>query len=163
MWMYCGAMWISTFQMWINADILWVSIMEIYVNSWINSKLMWTATLKMWIHHISTSWQCGSTTSPHFHNVEFPHLHIRQFDLYPLFNQSYFLSISQVDSSMVQYCSFQRYGPINFIRHIGRMIFTSPEANLDWGLLVFIPILPFSLALSGRSTDMTEILQSLNS
>ena len=101
MWMYCGAMWISTFQMWINADILWVSIMEIYVNPWINSKLMWTATLKMWIHHISTSWQCGSTTSPHFHNVEFPHLHIRQFDLYPLFNQFYFLSISQVDSSMV--------------------------------------------------------------
>ena len=84
MWMYCGAMWISTFQMWINADILWVSIMAIYVNSWINSKLMWTATLKMWIHHISTSWQCGSATSPHFHNVEFPHLHIRQFDLYPL-------------------------------------------------------------------------------
>ena len=36
--------------------------------------------------------KCESTTSPHLdnvdplhpHNVEFPHLHIRQFDLYPL-------------------------------------------------------------------------------
>ena len=64
MWMYCGAMWISTFQMWINAYILRVRIMEIYVHSWINTNYMWTTTLKMWIHHISTSWQCGSTTSP---------------------------------------------------------------------------------------------------
>ena len=38
------------------------------------------------------------------------------------------------------------------------MIFASLEANLDGGILVFYPILPFSLALSGRSTDMTEIL-----
>ena len=40
---------------------------------------------------------------------------------------------------------------------IGRMQFTSFEANLGLGLLVY-HILLFSLPLSGRSPDMTEIL-----
>ena len=88
MWSNVDVLWISTFQMWINAYILQIRIMEICVHSLINTDYMWTTTLKMWIHHISTSWQCGSTTSPHLNNVEFPHLHIWQFDLYPLSNQS---------------------------------------------------------------------------
>ena len=42
---------------------------------------------------------------------------------------------------------------------VGRMKFASFKANLGWGwgLLVY-PILLFSLPLSGRSPDMTEIL-----
>ena len=42
---------------------------------------------------------------------------------------------------------------------VGRMILASLEANLGggWGLFVY-PILLFSLLLSGRSPNMTEIL-----
>ena len=43
---------------------------------------------------------------------------------------------------------------------VGRMKFASLEANLGggWGLRVFYPILLFSLPLSGKIPDMTEIL-----
>ena len=65
--------------------------MEIYVNSWINSKLMWTATLK-----------CGSTTSPHLDNVDPPHLHITimwSFHTYTFDKMIYTLSQFQVNFS----------------------------------------------------------------
>ena len=65
MWSNVDVLWSNVdFQMWINAYILRIRIMEIYVHSLINTNYMWTTTLKMWIHHISTSWQCGSTTYP---------------------------------------------------------------------------------------------------
>ena len=158
MWMYCGAMWISTFQMWINADILWVSIMEIYVNSWINSKLMWTTTLKIWIHHISTSWQCGSTTSPHFHNVEFPHLHIPQFDLYPLSNQYYFLAVSQVNSSMVHLLWQLSERWFYHIWIVGKIIFVSFDANLDWAHFSLLSYSSFLFYCLWKDPDFTEIV-----
>ena len=77
--------------------------------------------LTMWIHHISTFPQCGVSTPT-------------QFNLYPLLNQSYFLSISQVDSNMVQsLLQLSMRWPYD-IQLVGKMIFASLEANLDWGL-----------------------------
>ena len=54
---------------------------------------------------------------------------------------------------VVRLCCFQR----DLL--VGSMKFASFETNLGggWGLLVY-PILLFSLPLSGRSPDMTEIL-----
>ena len=57
-----------------------------------------------------------------------------EFDLYPLLNQSYVLSISQVDSNMMQsLLQLSVRWPYD-IQLVGKMIFASLEANLDWGL-----------------------------
>ena len=105
-----------------------------------------TASLKMWIHHISTSWQCGSTTSPHFRNVEFPHLHIWQFDLYPLSNQYYFLAVSQVDRSMVHLLWQLSERWFYHIWIVGKIIFVSGLNPFQSSILFF---LSFLLSLGG--------------
>ena len=122
------------------------------------NRVGWAATLKMWIHHISTSWQCGSTTSPHFHNVEFPHLHIWQFDLYPLSNQYYFLAVSQVDSSMVHLLWQLSERWFYHIWIVGKIIFVSPEANLDWAHFSLLSYSSFLFYCLWEDPDFTEIL-----